>query len=125
MGRNGGKLYDAMESPAHTLSNFVLTDRIHRELKKGETIYHSELPCHVSKKFPEGKRIAQVRREERGKLVKYPVKWFGTPKEALDYIRSLRPGAAGHSEKKQRVLAKLIAFFERFLGLLSGNGTGE
>ena len=26
----------------------------------------------------------------------------------------------GHGEKKQRVLAKLIAFFERFLGLISG-----
>jgi len=28
----------------------------------------------------------------------------------------------GHGQKKQRVLAKLIAFFERFLGLVSGGG---
>ena len=28
----------------------------------------------------------------------------------------------GHGEKKQRVLAKLIAFFERFFGLASGSG---
>lgn len=72
-----------------------LPDRIHRELRKGETIYHSNIPCHVSGKFPDGKWIAQVRREERGKLVKYPVKGFGTPKDALDYLVSLRPNSRG------------------------------
>ncbi len=31
----------------------------------------------------------------------------------------------GHGEKKQRVLSKLIAFFERFFGLASGNNKGD
>ena len=31
----------------------------------------------------------------------------------------------GHGQKKQRVLAKLIAFFERFLGLVSRQDTKE
>ena len=80
----------AQDSPKNPLP-----DKVRRELKKGETIYHSNLPCHVSVKYPEGKWIAQVRRDERGKLVKYPVKGFGIPREALDYIKSLRPDAHG------------------------------
>lgn len=85
-----------MESPAQNLPKKSLPDRIHRELRKGETIYHSTLACHVSKKYPEGKWIAQVRREDKtGKLVKYPVRGFGTPKEALEHIRTLRPNERG------------------------------
>lgn len=85
-----------MAPVAETRNTKSLPDRIHRELRKGETIYHSTLPCHVSNKYPEGKWIAQVRRDDaRGKLVKYPVKGFGTPREALDYIVSLRPNAQG------------------------------
>lgn len=85
-----------MEALAQTLPKKVLPDRIHRELRKGETLYHSILPCHVSKKNPEGKWIAQVRREEKGgKLIKYPVKGFATPKDALDYVKSLRPNDRG------------------------------
>jgi|GEM_PF-2393717 len=90
-----GILGYVMESLAQDLPKFSLPERVRRELKKGETIYHSAQACHVSKKFPEGKWIAQVRREERDRLIKYPVKGFGTPKEALEYIRSLRPGEAG------------------------------
>lgn len=85
-----------MEKSAQTLPKRILPDRIRRELRKGETIYHSTLPCHVSNKHPEGKWIAQVRREDRaGKLIKYPVKGFGTPKEALDHVRALRPNEKG------------------------------
>lgn len=85
-----------MDELAQTLPKKTLSDRIHRELRKGETIYHSMLPCHVSKKFPDGKWIAQVRREDKsGKLIKYPVKGFGSPKEALDHIRTLRPNERG------------------------------
>jgi len=41
------------------------------------------MPCHLSATFPEGKWIAQVRREDAPrKLVKYPVKGFSSPKEA-------------------------------------------
>lgn len=84
-----------MQSPSRESLKRILPDRIRRELRKGETIYHSILPCHVSQRYPEGKWIAQVRREERGKLIKYPVKGFGTPKEALDYLKSLRPNERG------------------------------
>lgn len=85
-----------MEELTQTLPKKILPDRIRRELKKGETIYHSALPCHVSAKHPEGKWIAQVRRDDsKGKLVKYPVRGFGTPKEALDYVISLRPNERG------------------------------
>lgn len=84
-----------MEDTAQTLPKKSLPDPIRRELKKGETIYHSTLPCHVSAKNPEGKWIAQVRREEKGKLVKYPVKGYATPREALNYIKTLRPDEKG------------------------------
>ncbi len=72
-----------------------LPERIRRDLKTGETIYHSTAACHVSAKHPEGKWIAQVRREERGRLVKYPVKGFANPSDALTYIKSLRPDEKG------------------------------
>jgi integrase len=85
-----------MNSPVQDLPKKALPERIHRELRKGETIYHSMLPCHVSSKHPEGKWVAQVRREDNGKLTKYPVKGFGTPRDALDYVKSLRPDARGH-----------------------------
>lgn len=86
-----------MERPAQTLPKKTLPDRIRRELRKGETIYHSTLPCHVSKKHPEGKWIAQVRREDKGgKLIKYSVMGFATPREALDHVRTLRPDERGH-----------------------------
>ena len=85
-----------MSHETQELPKKELPDRVKRDLQKGETIYHSTLPCHVSTKFPGGKWIAQVRREDaRGKLVKYPVKGFGTVKEALEYIKSLRPNAQG------------------------------
>lgn len=91
-----------MEVIAQTLPKKILPDRIHRELRKGETIYHSVLACHVSKKHPEGKWVAQVRRDEKGKLVKYPVKAFATPKEALDYVKSIRPNERGVVEAARR-----------------------
>lgn len=84
-----------MDGTAQTLPKKSLPDPIRRELRKGETIYHSTLPCHVSAKNPEGKWIAQVRREEKGKLVKYPVKGYATPREALNHIKSLRPDDKG------------------------------
>ena len=105
-----------MAPKAGTLPKRALPDRIRRELKKGETIYHSMLPCHVSNKFPEGKWIAQVRREERGKLVKYPVKGFGTAKEALDYLVSVRPDAKGrvHAARQgEATVADLYDFVKR------------
>lgn len=74
---------------------FVLPERIRRELQKGETIWHSQSACHVSKRFPTGKWMAQTRREEHGRLVKYPIKGFGTPQECLAYLKTLRPNAAG------------------------------
>lgn len=84
-----------MSRPAKELPKKELPERLKRELRKGETVYHSTMACHVSAKFPEGKWIGQVRREEKGKLVKYPVKGFATPKEALDYVKSLRPDEKG------------------------------
>lgn len=77
-------------------------DRIHRELRKGETIFHSTSKCHVSAKFPEGKFIGLVRREDKGKLVTYPAKGFGTPREALEYVKSLRPDAKGRVQAANR-----------------------
>jgi integrase len=91
-----------MSRAAQELPKKELPDRIHRELRKGETIYHSTMACHVSAKYPEGKWIGQVRREEKGKLVKYPVKGYGTPKEALDYVKSLRPDARGRVRVEKR-----------------------
>lgn len=72
-----------------------LPERIRRDLRKGETVFHSINPCHVSLKFPEGKWVAQVRRNEKKRLVKYPVKAFGTPQLALAYVKSLRPDEQG------------------------------
>jgi integrase len=95
LGKNRAILKDAMDDAAQTLPKKSLPDPIRRELKKGETIYHSTMPCHVSAKNPEGKWIAQVRREEKGKLVKYPVKGYSTPREALNYIKTLRPDEKG------------------------------
>jgi len=95
---------------------FELSYRIRRQLLKGETIYHSSLPCHVSRKFPEGKWIAQVRREERGKLVKFPVKGFGTAKDALTYVVSLRPNAKGHvsvAKQGEPTIAMLFEYVTR------------
>lgn len=77
------------------LARKELPDRIHRELRKGETVFHSTNPCHVSAKFPEGKWVAQIRRTEKNKLVKYPVKAFETPQLALAYVKSLRPDEKG------------------------------
>lgn len=85
-----------MSRPAQDLPKKELPERIKRDLRQGETIYHSTMACHVSAKFPEGKWIGQVRREDaKGKLVKYPVKGFGSAKEALDYVKSLRPDNKG------------------------------
>lgn len=84
-----------MDGAAQDLPKKTLPDRVRRELRTGETIYHSAIPCHVSSKYPEGKWIAQVRRVDGRKLVKYPVRGFGTPSEALAYIKTLRPDAAG------------------------------
>jgi len=84
-----------MSQVAQDLPKKELPERVRRELRKGESIYHSAMACHVSAKFPDGKWIGQVRREERGTLVKYPVKGFGSPKDALDYIKSLRPDGLG------------------------------
>ncbi len=72
-----------------------LPERVRRELRTGETVYHSLAACHISGKFPDGKWVGQVRREERGRLIKYPVKAFGTPQEALAYVKSLRPDEKG------------------------------
>jgi integrase len=91
-----------MSQAAQTLPKNELPERIRRELRKGETVYHSTMACHVSAKFPEGKWIAQVRREEKGRLVKYPVKGFGNPREALDYVKSLRPDARGRVQVDRR-----------------------
>jgi integrase len=84
-----------MSRVARELPKKEVPERIRRDLKKGETIFHSMMACHVSAKYPEGKFVGQVRREESSRLVKYPVKAFGTPKEALEYIKSLRPNAQG------------------------------
>ena len=76
-------------------ANKELPERVRRELRTGETVYHSLAPCHVSAKFPQGKWVGQVRREERGRLIKYPVKAFGTPQEALAFVKGLRPDGKG------------------------------
>ncbi len=83
-------------------SAYVLPERIRRELQKGETIWHSLAACHVSKKFPTGKWLGVVRRDESGRLVKYPVKGFGTPQEALAYVKTLRPNANGRVASKRQ-----------------------
>lgn len=97
---------------AQELPKKPVPDRVHRELRKGETIYHSTLPCHVSAKYPDGKWIAQVRREERGKLAKFPVRGFGSPKEALDYIKSLRPDGAAHNAVLEKGEPTVEALYE-------------
>jgi len=113
LGRNWAKIGYPMDELAQTLPKKTLPDRIHRELRKGETIYHSTLPCHVSKKFPEGKWIAQVRRDDKsGKLIKYPVKGFGTPKEALDHIRTLRPNERGQVSLQGQGEPTVAALYE-------------
>ena len=88
--------------------------RWQRELVKGETIYHSTLPNHVSKKFPEGKWVGQVRREDgRGKLIKYPIRAFGTPKEAVEYVKGLRPDEKGQvriASKKSATVKDLYCY---------------
>jgi hypothetical protein len=102
-----------MSRPAQELPKEEVPERIKRELRKGETIYHSAMANHVSAKFPTGKWIAQLRREEPGKLIKYPVKGFGSPKEALDYLKSLRPNAQGvvHAARQgEPTVAKLYEF---------------
>lgn len=103
-----------MNAPAQTLPKKTVPERIRRELRSGETIYHSTMACHVSAKFPEGKWIAQVRREEKGKLVKHPVKGFGTPREALEYLKSLRPDAKGRVQRAgEPTVADLYEFFKK------------
>jgi len=73
-----------------------LPDRIRRELRKGESIFHSLNACHVSAKYPNGKWVGEVRRSENGRLVKYPRKAFATPQLALAYVKSVRPDERGH-----------------------------
>jgi integrase len=69
---------------------------IERQLRKGESIFHSGATNHVSRRFPEGKWVAQVRRTlDCGRKIKFPVRAFGTAVEALAYVKSLRPDAAG------------------------------
>ncbi len=63
---------------------------IRRQMREGESIYFSSTACYRSAKNPEGKWVAQVRRTERGRLAKYPVKAFATAQEALVYIKNLR-----------------------------------
>lgn len=77
------------------LPKLSLPDRIKRELKTGETIYHSTAANRVSAKFPNGKWIAEVRRQENGRVVDYPVKGYATPQQALAYVKELRPDAKG------------------------------
>jgi len=101
-----------MSRIAQTLPKKDLPERIRRDLRKGETIFHSEMACHVSAKFPDGKWIGQVRRDEHGKLVKYPVKGFGTPKEALDYIKSLRPDERGRVHSVRQGEPTVTALYE-------------
>lgn len=95
-----------------------LPERIRRELRTGETIYHSTAACHVSAKYPEGKWVGQIRREERGRLVKYPVKAFGTPQEALAYIKSVRPDNKGRvyaPAQGEATVADLYAYARKHL----------
>ena len=99
LGRRRATLQSTVDKSAQTLPKLELPERIRRDLKVGETIYHSRMACHVSAKFPDGKWVGQVRREEKGRLVKFPVKAFGTPREALDYVRSLRPGGKATAQR--------------------------
>ena len=102
-----------MSRPAQDLPKKDLPERISRELQKGETIYHSTMACHVSGKFPEGKWIAQVRRENsKGKLEKHPVKGFGSAREALDYVKALRPDAKGRVHAARPGEATVAALYE-------------
>lgn len=106
----------ALFEPA--LSRKDLPDRIHRELRKGETIFHSINPCHVSNKFPEGKWVAQVRRTEKNRLIKYPVKAFATPQLALAYVKSLRPDERGKVyavTQGEATVAELYAYVRKNL----------
>lgn len=84
-----------MSADTNVLPTQELSKRWQRELQKGETVYHSTSACHVSSKFPDGKWIGMVRREVGDKLVRYPVKGFGTPREAVEYVKSLRPQQPG------------------------------
>lgn len=90
----------------------ALPDRVHRELKTGETIHHSVAACHVSAKFPQGKWIATVRRNEQGRLVKYPVKGFATPLDALAYVKSIRPDAKGRVHAPTQGEARVSDLYE-------------
>lgn len=93
-----------------------LPDRVRRELRKGETIYHSAAACHVSAKHPTGKWVGQVRREEKGRLTKYPVKAFGTPQDALAYVKSLRIDSSGRvfaARQGESTVTDLFEFVKR------------
>lgn len=87
--------------------------RWQRELHKGETVYHSTMACHASRKFPDGKWIAEVRRETAGKLVRLPVKGYGSIKEAVDYVKSLRspqPGQVTATRRGEPTVTDLYQF---------------
>jgi len=95
-------------------SSPVLPERVRRELQKGESIFHSKAACFISAKFPNGKWVGETRREVNGKLVKYPRKGFGTPQEALAYLKTLRPDVRGHVNAVRRTSATVADLFEYY-----------
>lgn len=90
-----------MSTNTEVRAHLELPETIRRQLRTGETIWHSRSACHVSAKFPDGKWLGKVRRRVNGKITNYPVKGFGSPQEALAHVKSFRPDAAGRATVKR------------------------
>ncbi|MDO8655497.1 MAG: hypothetical protein Q7R48_03790, partial [bacterium] len=69
-----------MNAPLHCLElpRLELPERIRKQLQTGEIIYHGTNKQYVSKRFPNGKWVAEIRRVEKGRLKRYPRKAFAT-----------------------------------------------
>ncbi|MDO8655353.1 MAG: hypothetical protein Q7R48_02955, partial [bacterium] len=78
-------------------------------LQTGEIIYHGTNKQYVSKRFPNGKWVAEIRRVEKGRLKRYPRKAFATPQEALAYVVMTRPSPRGSASTVRRASEPTIS----------------
>ena len=68
-----------------------LTSGLKGKLNTGENVYFSSAAQYVTKATPNGRWVAKVRRNERGRLIKFPVKSYEKASDAVAYCISTRP----------------------------------
>jgi integrase len=88
----------------------ALSERLKRRLTTGESVYFSAGKQYKSAETPNGRWVVKVRRTERGRLTKFPVRSFGKPEEAVAYAESTRPEnrkASGVGQVQTRPGAKV------------------